>query len=258
MSTDQELITSLTEPSYANRAFTVGELSGYYPSIAGFDRKLRSSGNTCRHFLRLGCKCRAVREMRKGLQQLVQQGILKQGNKILELGSANGLMTVLFASVGLNAYGIDINRELVDLANKKLEDLRSKGLLPENVDCKFANGSYFLEDLVEEGEKAKLKEGVERHDRAVVFPFEEGNPYQQLGINFRDFDVVYGFLWDEDERNVWQLFAKHAKPNAKLLHLKIGTVNALDLMDLGLTSRYVELPAYSKTNLYLIEKREMK
>lgn len=251
----EELITALTDSVYLERSMIAGTLStGFHPSIVGFDRKLGSRGNTCRHF-KLGCQCRAVREMRNELQHLISQGILKQGNKILELGSANGLMTMLFASVGLNAYGIEINEKLVRLAHEKLEELRSKGLMPENVYCKFGKGSYYLEDLVSEKEKKELVEGLGRQDPAVIFPFREGNPYQQLGINFGDLDVIYGFLWDEDEMNVWKLFAKHAKQNAKLLHLKVGRVNALDLMDLGLTTRYVELPAYSKTNLYLIEKR---
>jgi hypothetical protein len=103
----------------------------------------------------------------------------RPGLRFLEWGSATGVITIMADLLGFEAYGIEIDAELVDMARGLAERSAS--------DARFAAGS-FLPDGYEwisdtgDGRLGTIGRGA--------------SAYPELGWCLKDFDLVFAFPWD--------------------------------------------------------------
>jgi hypothetical protein len=124
----------------------------------------------------------------------------RRGDRFLEWGSGLGVITALAASLGAEAYGIEIEPELVRL---------SEGLVERHdVPATFACGSFFPDGF---GEDPELLHEDLMHDSVGA------DAYAELGLELTDFDLIYAFPWPGEEDLFLDLFQRGAAPGSRLL-----------------------------------------
>lgn len=137
----------------------------------------------------------------QALEALADQE-LATGDVFCEWGSGFGVVAMLAAALEFDAYGIEIERSLVEEARQLAEDF--------DLPVDFVEGSFIPEDgesIVEElftGEYAWLDSHADE-------------AYSELGMSPRDFDVIYAFPWPGEEEIISQLFEEFAAVGALLL-----------------------------------------
>jgi hypothetical protein len=129
------------------------------------------------------------------------------GLRFLEWGSATGVITIMADLLGFEAYGIEIDPELVDIARGLAERCDS--------DARFAVGSF-------------LPDGYE-------WMSETGDPrlgtigrgasgYPALGRCLEDFDLVFAFPWEGETPIMHDIMRRRGGSRARFLlyHSKDG------------------------------------
>jgi hypothetical protein len=105
----------------------------------------------------------------------------------------------------LNAYGIEIERGLVDASRKLADDF---GLPVE-----FVHGSY-----VPSGAEAYVEETyADNNAESFSLVADADDAYDELGLDPDDFDVVFAYPWPGEECLIEGLFEKYAAEEALLL-----------------------------------------
>jgi hypothetical protein len=118
----------------------------------------------------------------------------------LEWGSGLGTITLMAAMLGYKASGIEIWPELVDIANALA--------VRHRLEATMAAGT-FIPDWYEDSPQSFDP------DMRADFAGEDG--YGQLGLELRDFDVIYGFPWPGQEDLFLDHFRRGAKRGAHLI-----------------------------------------
>ncbi len=132
------------------------------------------------------------------LRHLADAG-LSAGRMLCEWGSGAGVAACLAAMVGFDACGIEFEADLVDLSRQLAGDYRLK------VD--FVRGN-----LVPHGGQ-QIAEQVEEFEwLAVGGP----DPYDEMGLDIDDFDVIFAYPWPGEQGVVEQLFDRFAADGALL------------------------------------------
>lgn len=124
---------------------------------------------------------------------------LARGPLFCEWGSGFGVVTMLASLLGFDAYGIEIQSELV-LAAEDLADCLG-------CDVRFAHGSFVAscdEDLIESAERS-------------WWHTTEGSAYEDLDLEPEDFDLFFGYPWPGEEDLFDALFVRYASVGALLL-----------------------------------------
>ena len=112
-------------------------------------------------------------------QRLLQlQG---RATTFLEWGSGLGVVTIMANRMGFDAYGIEVEAELVEHARGLATKHRSS--------ARFATGSFIPSDF-----EARMEHGDEFH-RTVT---DVVSAYDEFDMELRDFDLVYAFPWPEE------------------------------------------------------------
>jgi SAM-dependent methyltransferase len=124
----------------------------------------------------------------------------KPGLRFLEWGSATGVITIMADLLGFEAYGIEMDEELVRQARQLATDWNS--------DAHFACGSFLPAGYHYRGEKDDPRLGT-------IGAGESG--YLELGIHLDEFDVVYGFPWPGEEHMMLDLMKSYGSPEALLV-----------------------------------------
>lgn len=125
---------------------------------------------------------------------------LAPGRRFVEWGSGAGVVTCLAALAGFDACGIEIEPDLVDLA---------EGLaLDHGIEAQFARGTFvpdsFQDQIVEQ--------------RSINWLRSDGdNGYEELGLDLDDFDVCFAYPWPGEEDMIFDLFELHAAEGSLLL-----------------------------------------
>ena len=108
-------------------------------------------------------------------------GLQGQAETVLEWGSGLGVIAIMAARLGFDAYGIEIEPKLVDL---------SCGLAAKyDADVEFAVGSYVPGDYTVD---PVLVDGDFRTS------FDDEPAYDELDMELRDFDVVFVYPWPNE------------------------------------------------------------
>lgn len=122
------------------------------------------------------------------------------GLRFLEWGSATGVITIMADLLGFEAYGIELDPDLVRIARGLAERYRSR--------ARFTPGSF-------------LPTGYEWKPRNSDFKvrYVGGgiSAYPEMGHPLDDFDLVYGFPWAAEARLMLDLMRAYGNPDARLI-----------------------------------------
>ena len=122
------------------------------------------------------------------------------GRRLLEWGSATGVITVMADLMGFEACGIELDPSLVDMARSLAARHHSA--------ARFAAGSFLPTGYV-----WRTQDGDGRTGTIGDGP----SGYLQLGLALDDFDVVFGYPWGGEEALMHDLMRRYGRPDALLL-----------------------------------------
>ena len=127
------------------------------------------------------------------------------GLKFLEWGSASGVITIMADMLGFEAYGIELDPDLVTTARALGVRFDSRARFAAG---SFLPGGYVWRPSSGDGRIATIGDGV--------------SGYLDLGHPLDDFDVVFGYPWGGEEPMMLDLMKQYGRADALLL---LHTVN---------------------------------
>ncbi len=122
------------------------------------------------------------------------------GVRFLEWGSATGVIAIMADMLGFEAYGIELDRELVAVA-RDLARRHGSG-------ARFAVGSF-----LPAGYRYRPRHGDDRLGTIGRGP----SGYTELGHPQEDFDVVYAYPWSGEEPIMRDVMRAYGAPQARLI-----------------------------------------
>ena len=122
------------------------------------------------------------------------------GRRFLEWGSATGVVTIMADLLGYEAFGIELDRPLVDVARGLAERHDSR--------ARFVAGSF-----VPAGYRWKPSHGDDRPGTIG----DGSSAYPALGHPLEDFDIVYAYPWTGEEPMMQNLMRTYGRRGARLL-----------------------------------------
>ena len=127
------------------------------------------------------------------------------GRSFCEWGSGYGTATCLASTLGFEAFGIEIERQLVEASRRLAREFQLTAL--------FAQGTF-----VPANGKSLAEEAFSDNDgRYPWLQNQADNAYQKLGRELQSFDVVFSYPWPGEEYFIAQLFDEEAANGALLL-----------------------------------------
>jgi hypothetical protein len=129
---------------------------------------------------------------------------LTAGNSFCEWGSGFGVTASMASMLGFDSYGIEIDPELCEVSRELASQF--------NLSVNFTTGSF-------------IPKGSDRLiDRAyancqgdmMIVPYTDQS-YEEIGMEVRDFDLIFAYPWPKDARLTSALFDKFASSDALLL-----------------------------------------
>jgi hypothetical protein len=122
------------------------------------------------------------------------------GLRFLEWGSATGVITIMADLLGFEAYGIELDPELVEIARTLATRFGSS--------ARFAAGSFFPAEYRWTPRTGDTRTGTIGQGVAG---------YAELGLALDDFDLVYAYPWDGEDDLMHDLLRARGRPGARLL-----------------------------------------
>lgn len=126
--------------------------------------------------------------------------VREPGLRFLEWGSATGVVTIMADLLGFEAYGIELDPSLVEIA-RDLARRHGSG-------ARFAAGSF-----LPSGYQWRPRDGDGRTGTIGEGP----SAYPVLGHPLEEFDVVYAYPWMGEEALMHDLMRRWGSPRARLL-----------------------------------------
>ena len=127
-----------------------------------------------------------------------------QAETFLEFGSGLGVITSSAGLLGFEAYGIEIDPSLVRRSQQLAEKYETG--------AEFGYGSFVPNayEWTAEFEDEFFKTVLDEHDA-----------YGDLGMELRDFDLVYGYPWPGERLFFLDIMHKHGRPGALFMTFDI-------------------------------------
>jgi hypothetical protein len=119
------------------------------------------------------------------------------GNLFCEWGSGYGVVACLAALLEFDAFGIEVEAELVEAARDLAADF--------DVPVQFAHGSFIPPGGA-----------PDTRDEFVWLTAEESCVEDELGLATSDFDVIFAYPWPDEEGLMQSLFDRYAARGAVL------------------------------------------
>lgn len=130
----------------------------------------------------------------------IQQLGLAPGSRFVEWGSGAGVVACLASLLDFDSVGIEIEEDLVELAESLAEDFE--------IEVEFALGSFVPPGYEDEVDG--------QHD--INWLRTDGdNAYEELDLDIDDFDLVFAYPWPGEEQIVFDLFAQCGAVGALLV-----------------------------------------
>jgi hypothetical protein len=127
-------------------------------------------------------------------------GMRAPGLRFLEWGSATGVITIMADMMGFEAYGIELNAQLVATAR----DLATRhGSKARFVEGSFLPTGYTWRPRNGDGRTGTIGEGP--------------SGYLQLGRALDEFDIVFGYPWGGEEPLMHDVMQQYGRRDAVLL-----------------------------------------
>jgi hypothetical protein len=130
----------------------------------------------------------------------VEEAELAPGRLFCEWGSGFGVVTGIAAMLGFDAFGIEVEGELVEEARRLADDFE----LP----VEFVHGSF-----IPPGDEV-LVEDLDGFSWLTTTP---DGAHDELGLGPDDFDLIFAYPWPDEQRALGDLFERHGRPGALLL-----------------------------------------
>lgn len=129
--------------------------------------------------------------------------------RFLEWGAATGVITIIADLLGFDAYGIELDLDLVATARTLAKRFNSRASF---VAGSFLPMGYEWRPLDGDGRTGTLGTGV--------------SGYRELGHGLDTFDVVYGYPWDGERELMVDVMKRYGRQDATLLlnHVNDGLV----------------------------------
>lgn len=137
-------------------------------------------------------------------------GLKTRAHTFLEWGSGLGVVAIMASRLGFEAYGIEVQPELVQAARE----------LAVRFDARptFAVGSF-----IPDGFDGNLRQGDEFHRTETSDP----DAYAALDMELCDFDLIYAYPWPEEHTVFRSIVRRYAAPHA--LYLRFDVREGLSL-----------------------------
>jgi hypothetical protein len=129
---------------------------------------------------------------------------LARGNSFCEWGSGLGVVAALAALTGFDAYGIEIDGRLHDAGEALVREFE--------IPVALIQGSF-----VPWGADGLIDQAFAQCDGGLSLEPHADDAYDELGLEVRDFDVIFAFPWPNDEELTAELFERFASRGALLL-----------------------------------------
>jgi hypothetical protein len=126
------------------------------------------------------------------------------GNSFCEWGSGLGVVASLAAMLRFDAYGIEIDRQLFEASQQLAADF--------DLPTVFIHGSF-----VPPGSERILDRAFTNQDGGLLLDTQTDRSYEDLGLDIRDFDIIFTYPWPNDEPLIARLFSTYASRGALLL-----------------------------------------
>jgi hypothetical protein len=120
--------------------------------------------------------------------------------RFLEWGAATGVIAIIADLLGFDAYGIELESDLVASARALAKKFDSR--------ARFAVGSF-----LPNGYEWRSKDGDHRIGTLGIGP----SAYRELGYALDDFDLVWGYPWDGEQELMLDLMNRYGRSDAILL-----------------------------------------
>ncbi|MBU1200877.1 MAG: hypothetical protein KJ583_03475 [Nanoarchaeota archaeon] len=195
----------------------------------------------------------------------LDKGVLKPKDKLLDLGSAFGLTSLIWTSYGFDVTGIEINKKCFDYSVEQIKKFKENHLMNGEI-VKFINGSYFPPEYISKRNNGtalapRIEEkylNKKRTCEECFFP-TPSDIYKENNLKLNEFDVFYAYLWDIQGPSVMKIFKDYSKEGALLVGSiaasqrdKKYVVNELGLKDITNTI------TLNKEVFFLIKKEDEK
>lgn len=129
-----------------------------------------------------------------------QPSPLLAGRYFCEWGSGFGVVSCLAAMLGFDAWGVEVEADLVAAARQLAADF--------DLPVGFACGS-FIPDAP--------RRAPSRERRFGWLNTTARSGYEALGLGPEDFDLIFAYPWPDEEELVLELFEEYARTGALLL-----------------------------------------
>jgi hypothetical protein len=145
------------------------------------------------------------------LESLVAEAASAPGRRFLEWGSGTGIIAIMADMLGFDAYGIELDGDLVQVA-RGLAERHGSG-------ARFEVGSF-----LPSGYRWRPRNGDGRPGTIGVGE----SAYPALGHPLDEFDLVYGYPWGGEEELMLDLMRRYGGGHASLLlHNTAGDVQVI-------------------------------
>jgi hypothetical protein len=121
-------------------------------------------------------------------------------NTFLELGSATGVIAILADLLGFEAYGVEIEPTLVEVAERLAEEVGSGAT--------FVEGSFV---------PTEYRDEVDLLESEYLTPTEGADAYGEMGLEIADFDLVYAYPWPGEEDWLIEMVRRFGGPRTSLM-----------------------------------------
>ncbi len=121
---------------------------------------------------------------------------LAPGRLFCEWGSGFGVVTCLASMLDFDAFGIEVEAELIDAARRLADDF--------GVPAEFAHGSFLPPGAAASGDFAWLDT-------------DAPDAHAELGLGPEDFSLIFAYPWPDEEGLTERLFARYAAGGAVLV-----------------------------------------
>ncbi|WP_231612533.1 hypothetical protein [Novipirellula galeiformis] len=133
------------------------------------------------------------------IQWLVENRI-PCGDSFLEWGSGFGVVTMLAAIEGMDAVGIEVERDLIDQSRRLAEDF--------DIDAEFVEGSFLPDD------RSVIESVIQDFENVDI---DSPSAYDALGKSIDEFDLIFAFPWPGEQGYFAAVFDHFAADGALLL-----------------------------------------
>ena len=130
----------------------------------------------------------------------VEEADLAPGRLFCEWGSGFGVVACLAAMLGFDAFGIEVEGELIEEARRLADD--------SELSVEFIHGSF-----IPAGDEV-LEEDLDGFSWLTT---TADSVPDELGLAPDDFDLIFAYPWPDEQRVIGDLFEHHARPGALLL-----------------------------------------